>query len=116
MSINGELHPPLLTDSARYSHAVFQATTGMTLQLMDQSFLRLGAVIDTTKRTIALKKPADSTWKATFAYSRPSPTRLTLEGDMDGKHIQMQLSQHDLNKFLLVSRGFNWVQEQPLNR
>jgi hypothetical protein len=116
MSIDGQVHPPLLTDSARFSHLVFQATTRMTAQQMDQSFVGFGAQIDTVKHTIALKKPADGTWKATLAYQRPTPTRLTLEGDMDGKHVQMQLSLHDLNKFLLVSRGFNWVQELPFNR
>jgi hypothetical protein len=116
MSINGEVHPPLLTDSTRYSHAVFQAVNGVTFQRMDQSFLRYRATIDTLKRTLSLKKATDSTWKATLAYQRPSPTRLSLEGDVDGKHIQMAMTLHDLNKFLLVSRGFNWVQEQAFNR
>lgn len=57
-----------------------------------------------------------STWKGTLVYQRPTPTRLSLEGDVDGKHIQMLMTLHDLNKFLLVSRGFNWVQEQAFNR
>ena len=116
MSINGELHPPLLTDSTRFSHAVFQAPTGMTLQKMDQSFVRYGVTIDTLKHSISLKKQADSTWKATLAYHRPTPTKLSLEGDIDGKHMQIAMSLHDLQRFLLISRGFNWVQEQPFNR
>ena len=117
MSIDGVLHPPLLTDSTRYSHAVFQSPIGMTLQKMDQTFQRYATTIDTIKRTISLKKaPTDSTWKATLAYQRPTPTQLSLEGDVDGKHIQMLMTLHDLNKFLLVSRGFNWIQEQPFNR
>jgi len=116
MSIDGVAHPPLLTDSARFSHAVFQAPTGMTLQKMDQSFVRYGVTIDTLKHTIALKKGTDSTWRATLAYQRPTPAKLTLDGEVDGKHIQMAMTLHDLNKFLLVSRGFNWVQEQPFNR
>jgi hypothetical protein len=116
MSIDGEVHPPLLTDSTRYGRAVFQAVKGVTFQRMDLSFLRYGATIDTVKRTLSLTKATDSTWKATLAYQRPSPTRLSLEGDVDGKHIQMAMTLHDLTKFLLVSRGFNWVQEQPFNR
>jgi hypothetical protein len=116
MSIDGVVHPPLLTDSTRYSHAVFQTPAGMTLQRMDQTFQRYGTVIDTLERTISLKKGTDTSWKASLAYQRPTPTQLTLEGSVDGKHIQMQMTLHDLNKFLLVNRGFNWVQEQPLNR
>ena len=116
MSINGELHPPLLTDTTRFSHAVFQSTTGITFQRMDQSFVRYPATVDTVKHTISLKKPADSTWKATLAYHRPTPTKLSLEGDIDGRHVQMAMSLHDLQRFLLISRGFNWVQELPFNR
>jgi uncharacterized membrane protein YphA (DoxX/SURF4 family) len=116
MSINGELHPPLLTDSARYRYAVFQAPTGVTFQRMDQTFLRYGATIDTVAHTISLKKGADTTWKPILGYQRPTPTRLALEGDVDGKHIRMLMTLHDLQKFLLVSRGFHWVQEQPFNR
>jgi hypothetical protein len=116
MFVDGQLHPPLLTDSTRYSHAVFQAVSGVTFQRMDQSFLRYGAAIDTVAHTITLRKGSDSTWKATLAYQRPTPTRLNMEGDVDGKRLQIVMSQHDLNKFLLVSRGFHWVQEQPYNR
>lgn len=116
MSIDGVVHAPLLTDSMRYSHAVFQRPTSVSLQRMDQTFQGYGTTIDTVKHTIALKKGVDSTWKATLAYQQPSPTQLRLEGDVDGRHIQMSMTLHDLNKFVLVSRGFNWIQEQPFNR
>ena len=117
MSIDGELRPPLTTDTLRYSHAVFQSLNGgISFQKMDQKFDRFTGTIDTVKRTITLRKAADSTWKPVLAYERPSPTRLTFEGDLGGKRVRMAMTQHDLNKFLLVSRGFNWVQEFPVNR
>ena len=83
---------------------------------MDQSFLRYGATVDTVNRTISLKKASDTSWKAVLSYQRPSPNRLTVAGDVDGKRIQMAMTLRDLNKFLLVSRGFHWIQEQPFNR
>ena len=116
MSIDGALRPPLTTDSLRYRYAVFQAPTGMTLQKMDLSFARFGATIDTVKRTLALRKASDSTWKPVLTYERPTPTRLTVEGDIDGKRVRMAMTQRDLNTFFLISRGFNWVQEYPVNR
>ena len=88
----------------------------MTLQKMDQSFVRYGVTIDTLKHTILLRKGTDTAWRATLAYQRPTATKLALEGDVDGKRIRMTTSLHDLQRFLLISRGFNWVQEQPLNR
>ncbi|HUQ82776.1 MAG TPA: hypothetical protein VM076_16615 [Gemmatimonadaceae bacterium] len=116
MSINGELRPPLTTDSLRYSHAVLQGLNGITFQKMDQSFERFGGTIDSVKRTLTLRKATDSTWKPVLAYERPTPTSLTFEGDIDGRRVRMAMTQHDLNKFLLISRGFNWVQEFPFNR
>lgn len=116
MSIGGGLRPPLTTDTLRYRYAVFQAPTGMTLQKMDLSFVRFGATIDTVKRTLALRKASDSTWRSVLTYERPTPTRLTVEGDIDGKRVRMAMTQRDLNTFFLISRGFNWVQEYPVNR
>ena len=79
MSIDGELRPPLTTDSLRYRYAVFQAPTSMTLQKMDLTFARFGATIDTVNRTLTLRKASDSTWKPVLTYERPTPTRLTIE-------------------------------------
>ena len=41
---------------------------------------------------------------------------MTLTGTMDGKPIEMRLQLFPREKFLLVSRGFNWIQEFPFNR
>jgi hypothetical protein len=116
MSIDGELRPPLTTDTLRYRYAVFQTPPSATFQKMDQSFERFGSTIDTVKRTLTLRKASDSTWKPVLAYERPTPTRLTFEGDIDGKRVRMAMTQRDLNTFFLISRGFNWIQEFPVNR
>jgi hypothetical protein len=68
------------------------------------------------KHTLTLQKGNDSTWKSVLAYEKPSPTQLAFEGEIDGKRVRMTMTQHDLDKFLLISRGFNWVQEFPVNR
>ncbi|MEP6619445.1 MAG: hypothetical protein ABJE47_09025 [bacterium] len=116
MTIDGALHVPLTTDTARFSHAVFQSTSRASFQRMDQSFLRFAAVTDTVAHTITLKKDADSTWTAKLAYHRPSSSRLDLEGDIDGSHVWVRMSLHDLKEFPLVGRGFHWVQEEPFSK
>jgi hypothetical protein len=35
---------------------------------------------------------------------------------MDGKKVQMRLDLFPRERFLLVSRGFNWIQEHPFNQ
>jgi hypothetical protein len=42
--------------------------------------------------------------------------QLTLDGDMDKHKVHMQLQLVDRKTFLLVNRGFHWVQEYPFNR
>lgn len=116
MTIDGALRPPLTTDSARYSHVVFQNPTVAVFQKMDQSFDRFTVTLDSTNHSLAVKNVSDSALTGSLTYQRPSPTRLALDGTLGGKRVQLVMTQHDLNKFLLVSRGFNWVQEYPINR
>lgn len=44
------------------------------------------------------------------------PEHLILEGSLDGRRIRMETRLFDRNNFLLVTRGFNWIQERPFNR
>jgi hypothetical protein len=39
-----------------------------------------------------------------------------LDGTMEGHKMRMLLQLVDREKFLLVSRGFHWIQEYPFNR
>lgn len=117
MTVNGELRPPLTTDTLRYSHAVFQSASGLTVfQKMNQKFDYFRGTVDTVKHTITLQSGIDTTLKPVLTYERPSPTQLAFEGDLRGQHVRVAMTQHDLNKFMLVSRGFHWVQEYPVNR
>jgi hypothetical protein len=117
MTVNGELRPPLTTDSLRYSHVVFQSLNGLTaFQKMNQKFDYFRGTVDTVKHTITLQSGRDTTLKPVLTYERPSPTKLAFDGHLGGKHVRMALTQHDLNSFFLISRGFHWVQEFPVNR
>jgi hypothetical protein len=83
---------------------------------MDDFFTGFGAKIDVNAHTLALTKAADKNWRATFAFERPARDQLLLDGEMDAHKIHLQLRLMDRNKFLLVSRGFHWIQECPFNR
>jgi hypothetical protein len=39
-----------------------------------------------------------------------------LKGEMDGHQVAIALRLIDRNTFLLINRGFHWVQERPFNR
>ena len=57
-----------------------------------------------------------SNLKSVFTVQQPAADRLILDGDLDGKKLHMETTYVDRTRFLLVNRGFNWIQEVPFNR
>jgi hypothetical protein len=116
MSVDGTLRSPLINDYGRWRRVVFQSSTAASFQRMDDSFATYGAIVDPNGRTMTLTQAGDKYETARFSFDRQAVGRLTLDGSMDGHKVRMQLRLVDRNNFLLVSRGFHWVQELPFNR
>ncbi len=116
LTIDGQARPPLTTDNDRWRRIIFDSPTRMAFQRMDDSFARYGASIDVNGKALAITKDDDKNWKANFTFQRPVPDQLILDGDMDNRKVHMQLQLIDRKKFLVVSRGFHWIQEYPFNR
>jgi hypothetical protein len=116
MSVDGVIRSPLLTDYGRWHRVVFELPTTMTFQRMNDTFSGFAVVINEKHNSIVMSKRNDKKWNATLIYKRPSSDRLKLDGKMDGHTVSMDLSRFDRNQFLLVSRGFHWIQEAPFNR
>jgi hypothetical protein len=114
MSIDGQPRPPLLTDSTRWRRAIFDYPDRMAFQRIDESFVPYGASVNLPERTLALTTSDDKNWTANFTFQRPAEDQLILDGRMDNHQVHMELQLTDRNKFLLVSRGFHWVQEFKL--
>jgi uncharacterized membrane protein YphA (DoxX/SURF4 family) len=115
-SVDGQIRPALLKDNERWRRAIFDFNDNISFQRMDDSFTRFGAKIDVNANTLALTKAADKNWHATFAFEHSAQDQLLLDGEMDARKIHLQLHLMDRGKFLLVSRGFHWIQEYPFNR
>jgi hypothetical protein len=116
LSIDGQVRSPLLIDYDRWRRAVFDRPDDMAFQRMDDSFAHYRASIDTNDKTIVLTKGNDKNWRANFTFQRAVPDQLILDGNMDSHKIHMQLHLVDRSKFLLLNRGFHWIQEYSFNR
>jgi hypothetical protein len=131
MSIDEQPRPPLLTDSTRWRRVIFdfpnrncarkytqaihvQASLCMAFQRLDDSFVPYGASVNLPERTLALTKSDDKNWTANFTLPRPAGDQLILDGRMDNHQVHMELQLIDRTSFVLVSRGFHWVQEFKL--
>jgi hypothetical protein len=115
-SLDGEPHPPLMTDAARWRRVVFDRPNQLAVQLMSDTRQRYRLELDEGQKTLSLTKRDDPNWKAVITYERPEPDRLILGGDVDGRRIEAALRRTDPSQFLLTSRGFHWVNEYPFNR
>ena len=116
MSIDGVERAALVTDYDRWRRVIFDNPQRMSFQRMDDTFTGFGNRIDMTAKSIALAKGGDPKWSATFAFEQPSADRMVMTGDMDGKKIRLELALFPRERFLLVTRGFRWMQEYPFNR
>ena len=116
LSMDGQLRSPLLTDYGRWRRVVFDAPNRASFQRMDDSFAYYGASINLNGKSLSLTKDDDKNWKANFNFQSVAQDQLILDGEMDSHEIHMQLQLFDRSKFLLVSRGFHWIQEYPFNR
>jgi hypothetical protein len=114
MSIDEQPRPPLLSDSTRWRRAIFDYPDRMAFQRTDDSFAAYGASVNLPEKTLALTKSEDKNWTASFTFQRPAGDQLILDGRMDNHRVHMELQLTDRNSFLLVSRGFHWIQEFKL--
>ncbi|HEX2327518.1 MAG TPA: DoxX family protein [Candidatus Angelobacter sp.] len=116
MQIDGQPRPPLLTDDARWRRAIFDYPRLVALQRMDDSLAYYRAAINITDKTLVLTKGADKNWRANLSFQRPVQNRLVVDGRIEDHQVHIELQLEDRNKFLLVNRGFHWIQESSFNR
>ncbi len=83
---------------------------GVSVRKADDSVARFGVKYDALQSTVTLNNVHTLTW------SRPDASRLILKGTLDGNPISMELREIAPSKFLLVNRGFHWINEFPFNR
>jgi hypothetical protein len=114
MVIDGQTRSPLTTDYDRFRRVIFDRPTQAAFQRMNDTFVPYAAKIDTSAKTVTLTRSGGS--PSSWSYEQPSPDVLVLNGSIDGRKMQIQARLFDRSNFLLVTRGFHWVQEYPFNR
>lgn len=119
VSRNAVVQPPLLTDSLRPRRVVFGELNRAMFRSVSDSVERYGVRLDSTKQEITLVSrfgPAAPSGGRILRYSRPDSLHLVLSEVVNGDSLVLRLRRVDEQRFLLLTRGFNWIQEQPFNR
>ena len=115
-SMDGHPHPLLATDNSAIRRLIFDRPDTVAVQQMDGTFVYYDAKFDVKGGTLALSKDDDKSWHSNLHYQTSAGNRLMLDGAFDGHLIHMELQIMDRNQFLIVNRGFHWIQEYPFNR
>lgn len=124
--LQGALRPPLTTDSVRWRQVAFDHFDRFWIQPMDGLPGAYYMTIGAKQATLSLKSigwesgasedsPSGPTL-GTFAIRLRTPDRMVLDGRFAGKRIEATLNRVPLSSFLLVNRGFHWINETPFNR
>ena len=144
-SRNGELLPPLLTDTTRWRTVVIERSGLASIRLTNDEVVDYLTSVNTVEGTVTFVANPDKTvttaganrlaynprlievrferaleasptagWKLDF--SRPGEDRLALSGRWENDSVSVQLSRLDESQFLLLNRGFHWVQPYPFFR
>ncbi len=142
---NGALLPPLLTDARRWRRVVIERSGLASIRRMNDVTLDYLTSVDTANGTVTFVANPDKTVttagatrlaynprlielrfeQATEAdveaghmleFSRLADDRLALHGQWGSDSLVVQLSRVDESKFLLLNRGFHWIQSYPFFR
>lgn len=118
MSIDGQIRPPLVTDTERWRRVFFGSSGQFSVQRMDdfRDRYNLGKAPQEKTGTLELTPRFGLQKKSSFAYAQPKPGFLTLQGSLEGHKLQVRLHRVEPPKFLLTTRGFHWINERPFNR
>jgi serine/threonine protein kinase len=130
--VNGELQPPLVTDSTRWKRVVFDKPDswdeddGFVIQFMDgrrklyftsfdpvKHLLKLQTLDDNRTNNSAIRQFLPPLPFATELTIRTSePNRLIILGDFEGQLVQAVLHREQ-STFPIFDRGFHWTQFTP---
>jgi uncharacterized membrane protein YphA (DoxX/SURF4 family) len=127
---DGEVVPPLVTETRRWRRFIVDWEGVASLELMDGKFERVVFKVDAAakkatfstyrrfaKLDVSLKeepKPADPTFA--WTYDQPAKDVLVMQGELEGHQLAVTMRASDPRDFLLVQRGFHWINEVPFNR
>jgi uncharacterized membrane protein YphA (DoxX/SURF4 family) len=115
--MDGRPVPPLLTDPDRWQRLVIETEGAVSWQRMNGALVTVPAQIDATAHTLTVAAPAGTDPAgmptADFAYARPEPGILRLDGELDGRPVTIDLRATDPAAFPLNGPRFHWVQDHP---
>lgn len=103
------------TPASPWLRAVLDTTTVSAIYFADGTTVRFLTQYDPANAHLSLKSRRTQ-HSGELTYTQPNPAHLSLTGLVDGQKVQISLHKVPTQTFLLTSRGFHWINEDPFNR
>lgn len=113
---NSDTIPPLLTDTERWRYLIIENTHSVSVLDMNKgrTWYKQDS-IDVLKNTLRFSSYRDTTEIYTFKYTK-TDTTMTMNGLVKGDTLKINFKRKTKQDFLLMNRGFHWINERPYNR
>lgn len=113
---NGDTLPPLRTDTLRWHKLVIGYRDRAMVRTVSDSVRSFEFKVNTQQQSIRMTPQRDTLQKFKLTYEQPSKEQLILRGQSKRDTLLIKMRTIDRNSFLLVNRGFHWINEFPFNR
>lgn len=113
---NGVEIAPLTTDSTRWDKLAIDWKDRAVIQQMTGKRTWYVFEPDTVEHLITHHPTSDTTVVDTFRYHWIDAEHIRLEGIQAGDTLQIEMKTKRKDDFLLMNRGFHWINESPFNR
>jgi hypothetical protein len=108
----------LVNDSLRWENLLItnQGNKDYMIASNDMGFRsRMAIEKDDSAKTITFNTAADSS-KYVFNFQQPDTSSLILSGKVGNDSLHVELLKQKKKDFLLLKRGFHWINESPFNK
>ncbi|WP_394844868.1 hypothetical protein LZC95_48450 [Pendulispora brunnea] len=112
---NGETIPPLLTERTRWRWVTVQGSL-LSITSVEGSGERYRSKHDQDKQQLTLSPTTDPDIEYVLSYTKTDDGRFTFRGIFKNDAVAATVRRVDESQFLLVNRGFHWINERFLNR
>lgn len=114
---NGEIIPPLTTDSTRWDKLIVQRAGSARIHFMPNNRKFYDFKSDSIENFILINPSRDTTAMVdTLFFTQPDSSLLELEGILGSDTLKIRLNSRQKDHFRLMNRGFHWISEYPYNR
>lgn len=111
---NRDTVPPLITDRLRWRRLIINTNYAYVYMMNDHANAYTFKIDSVTKQATIYKY--NNTQDLVLSYTLSKQGALILQGKLLNDSVKIDLQKYDDKKFLLMGRGFHWINEYPLNR